>query len=62
VSSTGPGRDGPHAPYFQVRLLILLLLVANVLQSERLDLYKMYATKLLEVCLIALLFIPATYQ
>ncbi|KDQ52975.1 hypothetical protein JAAARDRAFT_39688 [Jaapia argillacea MUCL 33604] len=29
----GPGRDGPHAPYFQ---------------SERLDLYKSYAHKLLE--------------
>ena len=34
ITTSGPGKNGPHAPYFQ---------------SERLDLYQDYAKKLLDV-------------
>jgi hypothetical protein len=38
------------------------LLEAKVPQSERLDLYKSYATRLLEVCSAVLLLTTATYR
>lgn len=45
----GPGLDGPHGPYHQVRDYCLISRSLIFWQSERLDLYHSYAHRLLEV-------------